>query len=123
MAKYSQDEIKMALEWLSKARVGVTTLDYLASDIAEKVNGFINKLEQEVINLAPAESETQPASEAGGTDTSTPSREEKIQYIRKTLVHLLGYAGAWEQETFTATVSDHEVNECYEQMKRLNKDK
>ena len=40
-------------------------------------------------------------------------REKKLEYIKTKMVEILGYAGVWEDETFTRSLTDEDINKAY----------
>lgn len=111
MQEVTKEQIAQALQMLGKARLGVAYAEVVGLDLIEKANKIIAEAERRVSELTPSDSED--ASEAGGTDTST--RQDKLSYIKSTLEGMLGYAGIWANKAYTNGASNTEINNVYKQ--------
>jgi hypothetical protein len=69
------------------------------------------------VQVTPSDSED--ASEAGGTETDTTTRQYRLKYIRETLERMLGYAGVWEDKNWTDGVTDSQLEAVFDQLRLM----
>lgn len=118
MKKVTREEIEAALELLGKARLHVSWLDLVVSDLAEKATNFIGRLEDRVIAL-DTEPEAPSPSEAGGTEGDLPTRDSMVNTIRETLKEVLGFEGVWGNPDIVGKFSYDEVKKHHDSLLRL----